>query len=76
MKKWKVKRETTNLLKNNNTSEIYLEKFLSNSQVAKKKECDIWLDDGTIMSEHEMKKAQISLGRLQIQQTYRKQGNL
>ena len=32
----KVKRETTNLLKNNNTSEIYLEKFLSNSQVAKK----------------------------------------
>ena len=38
IKKWKVKRETTNLLKNNNTSEIYLEKFLSNSQVSKKKE--------------------------------------
>ena len=51
MKKWKVKQETANLLQNIYTPERYLEKFLSNIQVAKQKECGIWLDHGTIMSE-------------------------
>ena len=35
MKTWKVKRETANLLPDNNTPERYLEKFLSNVQLSK-----------------------------------------
>ena len=42
MKTWKVKREIANLFQNNETPEIYLEKFLSNVQVEKQKECGIW----------------------------------
>ena len=51
MTTWRVKRETANLFQNYETPERYLEKFLSNVQVVKQKECGIWLDDGTIMSE-------------------------
>ena len=51
MKTWKVKREIANLFQNNETPEIYLEKFLSNVQVEKQKEFGIWLYDGTIMYE-------------------------
>ena len=58
------------------TQERYLERFLSNAQVSDQKECGIWLENGTIMSELTIKKAQISLGRLQIQRTQRKQGKL
>ena len=50
MMTWKLKQETTNLFQNNETPERYLEKFLSNVQVEKQKECGIWLDGGTIMS--------------------------
>ena len=66
MTTWKVKRETTNLFQNNDTPERYLERFLINAQVADQKECGIWSENGTIMSEITIKKAQISLGRLQI----------
>ena len=48
---WNVKQESAILLHNNETPERYLDKFLSNVKVAKQKECVIWLDDGTIMSE-------------------------
>ena len=37
MTTWKVKRESANLLQNNETRERYLEKFLRNLQVAKQK---------------------------------------
>ena len=47
----KVKRETVNLFQHNYKPDRYLEKFLSNIKVAKQKECRIWLDNGTIMSE-------------------------
>ena len=32
---WKVKKKSDNLFQNKRTPEIYLEKFLSNAQVAK-----------------------------------------
>ena len=48
---WKVKQESANLFQNNKTPERYLEELLCNVQVAKMKECGIWLYDGTIMSE-------------------------
>ena len=51
MTTWKVKLETANLFQNNETPERYLEKFVSNVQVAKQKECGIWLYDRKIMSE-------------------------
>ena len=51
MTTWKVKRETANLFQNNNKPQRYLEKFLSNVQLEKQKECGTWLDDGAIMSE-------------------------
>ena len=51
MTKWKVKRETANLLQNNDTPEIYLEKFLRNVQVENQKEYGIWLDNGKIILE-------------------------
>ena len=57
MTTWEVKRESANLFQNNETPERYLEKFLSNVQVAKQKECGIWLDDGTIMSVLTIKKS-------------------
>ena len=50
MTTWKVKPERSNMFQNNETPEKYLDKFLSNVQVAKQKECGIWLDNGTIMS--------------------------
>ena len=56
MMTWKLKQETSNLFQNNNTPERYIEKFLSNIQVAKQKECGIWLDDGTIISERKITK--------------------
>ena len=56
MTTWKVKQDTANLFQNNKTPERYLEKFLSNVQVANQKECGIWLDDGTIMPELKIKK--------------------
>ena len=56
MTTWKVKRESDNLFRNNETPEIYLEKLLRNVQVVKQKEYDTWLDDGTIMSELKIKK--------------------
>ena len=55
-KMWKVKREIAELFQNNKTPERYLEKFLRNMQEANQKECDIWLDDGTIMYELKMTK--------------------
>ena len=51
MMTWKVERETANLFQKKYIPERYLEKFLSNIQVAKQKECGIWLGDGTIISE-------------------------
>ena len=51
MTTWKVKLDTANLFQNNETPERYLEKFVSNVQVAKQKECGIWLYDRKIMSE-------------------------
>ena len=42
MTTWKVKWESANLFQNNETPERYLEKFLSNVQVEKQKECGIW----------------------------------
>ena len=47
---WKVKRKSANLFQNKKTPKRHLYKFLSNVQVAKHKECSIWLDNGTIMS--------------------------
>ena len=47
----KFKRESANLFHNNETPERYLEKFLSNVQVAKYKECGIWFNDRKIMFE-------------------------
>ena len=49
MTTWKVKRDTANLFQKNKTSEIYLDKFMSNVQVEKQKECGIWLYDGKII---------------------------
>ena len=66
MSKWKVKQKSANLFKNNNKPEIYLGKLLINMQVAKHKECGIWLDDGTIMSELKIKKVQVSHGIPQL----------
>ena len=51
MTTWKVKQEANNLFQSNKTPERYMEKFPSNVQVAKQKECGIWLDYGTITSE-------------------------
>ena len=51
MTTWKVKRERNNLLPNKEVPGRYLDKFLRNVQVSKQKECSIWLDDRTIMSE-------------------------
>ena len=51
MMTWNVKQESANLFQNTETPERYLENFLSNVQVAKQKECGIWLDNRTIMSE-------------------------
>ena len=45
MMTWNIKRESANLFQNNKTPERYLAKSLSNLQVAKQKECGIWLDD-------------------------------
>ena len=50
MTTWKVKRESANLFQNNETPETHLKTLLRNVQVAKHKECGIWLDDGKIMS--------------------------
>ena len=51
MTKWRVKRETANLLQNNKTPDRYLEKLISNLTVSKQKELGIWLEYGTIISE-------------------------
>ena len=56
MKTWKVKLYTDNLFQNNKTPERYLEKVLSNVRVTKQKECGMWLEDGTIMSEPKITK--------------------
>ena len=39
------------MFRNNETPERYPEKFLSDVQAVERKECGIWLDYGTIMSE-------------------------
>ena len=49
MTTWKVKQETANRFQNTDTPERYLETFLSNVYVEKQNDCDIWLDDGTII---------------------------
>ena len=72
-KTWKVKRESVNLFQNNKKPERYLEKFLSNLQVAKHKECGIWLDKVKITSEIKIKKVQTSHGITKLTRTYRKQ---
>ena len=56
MTTWKVKRYTANLFQNNDTPDIYLDKFLGTLQVAKQKELGIWLEDETIMSEFKITK--------------------
>ena len=47
----KVKWDNSNLFYNNYTTDKYLKKFLSNIQSEKQKDCGVWLDDGTVMSE-------------------------
>ena len=54
------------MFQNNNTPEIYLEKCLSNMQVKHHKECGIWLDDRTIVSELKIKRVQASHGIPQV----------
>ena len=56
MMTWKVKQESANIFQNNETPKRYLEKFLSNVQVAKQKECSIWLDNRKIISKLKIKK--------------------